>query len=352
MILSPRAARALRLGYTLAVVLAVSGCAGGYEVGRRPDARAAAPVTPTPISWFAPRLPGDLDDLERWRRSVGPPVVLAGTASSQPSDRLVVANWNVHVGGGDIPRLVADLRRQHGAGTPLVLLIQEAYRAGPEVPAEARADASFASLIRGLRRDGGREEIEGVARALGLHAYYVPSMRNGAPLSSDEDRGNAILSTLPLSRLSAIELPFERQRRVAIAATVEGLDAEGRPWALRVVSAHLDNMAGARRLWAVGGELGRTRQARGLVSALATDPAVVLGADMNTLFGFRDAAYTETVRAFPDTYVSDPRATFFGMLRLDHLFFRLDDGWRASFRRADDNYGSDHMPLIGVVEVR
>ena len=351
MIVTLRALRTLRLALALTAVLALNGCAGGYEISHRSEARSAPPVTPTPISWFAPKLPGDLADLERWRRSVGPPVVLEAAASSQPSDRLVVANWNVHVGGGDIARLVADLRRQHGPATPLVLLIQEAYRAGPEVPADARADATFAALIRGLRQDGAREEIEEVAGALGLHAYYVPSMRNGAPLSSDEDRGNAILSTLPLSDLTAIELPFERQRRVAIAATVNGLDAGGGHWTLRVVSAHLDNMAGARRLWAVGGELGRTRQARGLVSALAGEPAVVLGADLNTLFGFRDAAYTETARAFPDTHVSDRRATFFGMLRLDHLFFRLDDGWRASFRRADDNYGSDHMPLIGVVEI-
>jgi hypothetical protein len=48
--------------------------------------------------------------------------------------------------------------------------------------------------------------------------------------------------------------------------------------------------------------------------------------------------------------VSDRRATFQGMLRLDHLFFRLQDGWTGSFRRGDDSYGSDHYPLIGTIE--
>ena len=45
-------------------------------------------------------------------------------------------------------------------------------------------------------------------------------MRNGRPPQTDEDRGNAILSTEPLADLTAIELPFEQQRRVAVAATL------------------------------------------------------------------------------------------------------------------------------------
>jgi endonuclease/exonuclease/phosphatase (EEP) superfamily protein YafD len=118
---------------------------------------------------------------------------------------------------------------------------------------------------------------------------------------------------------------------------------------VRLVSAHLDNMSGPGRLWIAGGEFGRMRQARGLLAALSGDRAVVLGADMNTLFGFRDRAYVEALRAFPDTRVTDRRPTFGRLLRLDHLFFRLTDGWTASFRRAEDNYGSDHHPLIGTI---
>ena len=206
-------------------------------------------------------------------------------------------------------------------------------------------------MIRALRPDGSREEIESVAERLGLHAYYVPSMRNGAPAASAEDRGNAILSTLPLTDLTAIELPFERQRRVAVAAAVAGVTSTGAPWKVRVVSAHLDNMVGARRLWIAGGEFGRTRQARGLVSALQVqgDDPLVLGADLNSWFGFQDGAYRTAAEAFPETPVTDRRATFHGMLRLDHLFFRLDEGWRAQFARADNAFGSDHYPLLGEI---
>jgi endonuclease/exonuclease/phosphatase family metal-dependent hydrolase len=294
-------------------------------------------------------MPGDLAALARWRRSVGPPVVVTAAPLEPRSNHLVVVNWNTHVGGGDIDRLFSEVSRGAGPDTPLVFLLQEAYREGPEVPRVLDRHASFAGLIRSTRREGTREEIETVATSLGLHAYYVPSMRNGGP-PSDEDRGNAILSTVPLQDLSAIELPFERQRRVAVAATVRGRTLDGRPWSLRVLSAHLDNMPGWRRLWVAGAELGRLRQVRGLLAAVDGERPLVLGADLNTWFGFRDSAYLAVARALPQGDVIDRRATFRGLLRLDHLFFRLDPGWRATSRRADDDYGSDHYPLIGTIE--
>ena len=339
---SSRLICALALGLSL-----VTGCTGGHSMTRGEHAGTGALPA---IAWLGPDQTADRTSLHSWRQSVGPPVVFASDAvASAPADRLVIVNWNMHVGGGDFERLARDVRRQAGADVPVVFLIQEAYRDGPEVPAELAGTASFASLIRSLRPDGSREEIEIVARRLGLHAYYVPSMRNGGPGTSAEDRGNAILSSMPLGELGAIELPFERQRRVAVAATVTGATRTGSSWRLRLVSAHLDNMVGARRLWIAGGEFGRTRQARGLVSALADEKTLVLGGDLNTWFGFRDAAYRTAAAAFPQTRVSDRRATFHGVLRLDHLFFRLDAGWTAEFRRADDAYGSDHFPLIGEI---
>jgi endonuclease/exonuclease/phosphatase family metal-dependent hydrolase len=276
-------------------------------------------------------------------------VVVTAASLERRSNHLVVVNWNTHVGGGDIGRLFSEVARSAGPDIPLVFLLQEAYREGPEVPHVLDRHASFAGLIRSARHEGTREEIETVATSLGLHAYYVPSMRNGGP-PSDEDRGNAILSTVPLHDLSAIELPFERQRRVAVAATVRGRTLDGKPWSLRVLSAHLDNMSGWRRLWVAGGELGRLRQVRGLLAAVDGDRPLVLGADLNTWFGFRDSAYLAAARALPEGNDIDRRATFRGLLRLDHLFFRLNPGWRATSRRAEDNYGSDHYPLIGTIE--
>jgi endonuclease/exonuclease/phosphatase family metal-dependent hydrolase len=331
-------------------LLTLNACAGRSAVIHHEmvELRNVAPA----VRWLAPELSSDRASLDNWRLSVGPPVVVAPASTpTAPADRLVVVNWNMHVGGGDIGGMLDDVRRLNGPAVPIVFLLQEAYREGPEVPVRLDRRASFASMIRSLRADGTREEIQWAARRFGLHAYYVPSMRNGGPSASAEDRGNAILSTLPLSDLTAIELPFERQRRVAVAATVSGITSGGSPWKLRVVSAHLDNMVGARRLWIAGGEFGRTRQARGLVSALRDEGPLVLGADLNSWFGFQDAAYRTAAAAFPMTNVTDRRATFHGMLRLDHLFFRLDDGWQAKFSRAEKTYGSDHFPLIGEVRL-
>jgi endonuclease/exonuclease/phosphatase family metal-dependent hydrolase len=336
----------------LITLIAAYGCVGGHALAVRP-ASDGKTWNAHEVSWFGPVVPADVARLARWQRAVGPPVVVRASLDDAPSDELVVVSWNIHVGGGDVARLFTELRRQTGDNVPVVMLLQEAYRDGPEVPRSLDPATTFASLIRGLRRDGTREELEAIAGTLGLHACYVPSMRNGSPLTSDEDRGNAILSTVPLHDLTAIELPFERQRRVAVAATINGHRLDGNPWRVRLVSAHLDNMSGARRLWIAGSELGRTRQARGLVAALdgetADETALVVGADLNTFFGFADSAYREAARAFPQTRVTDRRPTFGGFLRLDHLFFRLADDWTASFRRADDNYGSDHYPLVGIV---
>src|SRR5690349_6313742 len=110
----------------------LSGCVGSHSMARR---EVAVTETATPgVSWMGPDLNDDRASLNSWRRSVGPPVVIAAppapTAAS--SDRLVVVNWNMHVGGGDIERLFADVRREAGPALPVVLLLQEAYREGPE----------------------------------------------------------------------------------------------------------------------------------------------------------------------------------------------------------------------------
>ena len=33
----------------------------------------------------------------------------------------------------------------------------------------------------------------------------------------------------------------------------------------------------------------------------------------------------------------------------DYLLFRLPPGWHCEYRRLDDNFGSDHYPLVGTV---
>lgn len=281
---------------------------------------------------------------------MGPPVVRAsGARDAAAASSLIVVSWNIAIGEGDVSEALADIRAAH-PGAPFVLLIQEAFREGPEVPRRARGDLRFASRL-GDDDEHERVEIEAVAERERLNLYYVPSMRNGGPAVSDEDRGNAILSTLPLSDLTAIELPFERQRRVAIAATVSGRTPDGRPWRLRVVSVHLDNMMGARRGWIFGSEFARVRQARAILEHVQDDEAVVLAGDFNTWFGFREQTTSEIARAFPESDLHDRRPTFAGILRLDHLFYRLPEGWRGHVRRADARYGSDHHPLVATIAI-
>jgi endonuclease/exonuclease/phosphatase family metal-dependent hydrolase len=171
-------------------------------------------------------------------------------------------------------------------------------------------------------------------------------MRNGAPGRTDEDRGNAILSTVPLRDVTAIELPLERQRRVAIAGTVDVRLRDGRDVPVTIVDTHFTNMV-LHHLWLFS-EAGRTRQAVALAAALPREGSLVIGGDFNAWFGFRDAAYRELAKLAHAPETLDRRASF-GPLRLDHLLVRLPPGWHTTLRRADDRYGSDHHPLVAVV---
>jgi endonuclease/exonuclease/phosphatase family metal-dependent hydrolase len=233
-------------------------------------------------------------------------------------------------------------------GGPIVLLLQEVYRSGPEVPVNLDRGASFARYLGGAASGRSAREIKAVADALGLGVFYVPSMRNGGTRSSPEDRGNAILSNMPLTDPFAVELPFEHQRRVAVGATLRGATTAGAPWQLRVVCVHLLSTGGVKHAWLVT-EYHRARQARSLTALLNDDVPTILAGDFNTWFGFSDQTYVETARAFPDTRVVDRGPTFRGLARLDHVFFRLQRGWQAEFRRAASRFASDHAPLLGHV---
>jgi endonuclease/exonuclease/phosphatase (EEP) superfamily protein YafD len=217
---------------------------------------------------------------------------------------LAVATWNTNAGRGDLSRLIADLRSGRLTGTAprdIVVLLQEA---------------------------SGREQTT-------LFSYFTPVRLDG--------RGNAILSTRPLLEPRAIALPAVRQPRGAVAAAIE---VGGRR--LFVASAHLEN----RMSWLKGGPLNdaaRGRQAEALVRALPAGEAGILGGDMNSWLREREPAWRAFMRRFDDTPRSRLRATFRDRAALDHLFFDLPQGWRASRRVLEDDYGSDHHPVVGVI---
>ena len=166
-----------------------------------------------------------------------------------------------------------------------------AARGARHAPSRGDAAAPPAHPRRGIVDD---------ARRLGLALYYSPSMRNGAPAETDEDRGNAILSTEPLSDLAAIELPFERQRRVAAAATVHAArPGDGQPRAIRARQrAPREHRVGPP---AAGARPGTAAPpGAGAARVMPPDAPLLVGGDFNTWFGYPDRTYKAMAAAVPD----------------------------------------------------
>jgi endonuclease/exonuclease/phosphatase family metal-dependent hydrolase len=319
---------------------------------------------PVSVQWEGPNTPTDRAELDLWCRAVGPPESYRPSRSPPGltvAGELAFVAWNTNVGRADLGALIQDLKAGHLTGVPethFILLLQEAFRAGDPVPAMVSDGARSAERIGGEVPDRHLRDIRSFAHAEGLHLFYAPSMRNGHPGHPDqarggpEDRGNAIVSTLPLSDLQIVELPVQKQRRVVVAATVRGNRPDGRPWQLRVASVHLDHVSSWGRFHRSFGA-GRADHARILVETFAQEPRMVLGGDLNTWFRGSEEEAVRILRVhFPGP--SDPpdaptlNAPLFPLNRLvDHLFFRLGDDWVGDYTVAGHRYGSDHRPLVG-----
>jgi endonuclease/exonuclease/phosphatase family metal-dependent hydrolase len=166
-----------------------------------------------------------------------------------------------------------------------------------------------------------------------------------------EDRGNAILSTLPLDRITAIDLPFEGGRKVAVAASVS-VPASGGPLRLDLTTVHLDVASTLVRTLTTGNQT-RARQARGMLDGQEvggfTGHAAVVGGDFNTWVS-RDASLKAVAAVFPDSPPVGPEGTR-GPFPADHVFFRSDRGRRLtlvpdSYTIVENAYGSDHKARL------
>lgn len=307
------------------------------------------------IEWIRPDSPRERARLDAWRLGVGDELFHGPSQSARRpvAEEVAVVVWNTHVGAADVAAFVSDLERGLlTGGAPVehyLLLLQEVHRGGSSVP-QRLGTARAAARIHGTPPSGLRADLCLLARERGLHLLYVPSMRNGRePVTeSPEDRGNAILSTLPLSRPRAFELPFERQRRVAIGARVAIPSRSGVTEELDVVNLHLDPRSEALRAHRSFGA-GRERQVAWLLDVLGGNGdgdghgPVVLGGDFNTWApGRAEAALTRMRSRFTQAELAGT-----GRLRLDHIFFDVPREWRARFSLHPSAYGSDHRPIIG-----
>jgi endonuclease/exonuclease/phosphatase family metal-dependent hydrolase len=297
------------------------------------------------VQWLAPDDARERARLDEWCAGVGVPAAHDIIATAAPEvvamQDITFVSWNVHVGSGDIRAFVNDLKNgAHTRGRAVrdfVLMLQEAVRTADVPP--LIAGAAGAARIPAHAAVNPIDIVE-ISRELGLSLIYVPSMRNGSsPREPHEDRGSAILSTLPLSRPVAIELPGERQRRVVIVAQAASVS---------VAVVHLDALGAARRLRLFWTPWMREVQVRAMMTSLPAGPLVV-GADLNTWHG-RDEKAARTLRdLFRATPLSIDREGL-GLRVLDYMFFRAETGRRAHYRQLTNRYGSDHRPLVGWVE--
>jgi endonuclease/exonuclease/phosphatase family metal-dependent hydrolase len=294
------------------------------------------------LTWM--RWSDDRQVLDLWCHSVGRPVLEPRSPEPGDVNGMRILSWNVHVGAGRLeellPRLLEDAS---DAKMGLTILLQETFRTGDAIPESYPATLRVPRAIRPRRPT---MDVRDIADRFGLSVAYVPSMRNGAAtgLMEREDRGNAILSTEPLTDVRAIELPFGKQRRVAVSALISPRGGDPAR-TIRVVSTHFDT----------NGE--RVAQAAALSERLTflTDVPLFVGGDLNSRGGDQDDAVLALTSRFPLASCGTGRTNRWP-LRLDVLFpiGRLDYMFAATERgdivRSCEThrhaYGSDHLPLL------
>ncbi len=379
-----RAAGVCAAGF-MALLSAACATSAGMQLGPAdrgcPDRAVAAPGAA--ITWYGPAGPSDGKSNERWCETVGSsvlePLPSASFPSPGPADSLAVVAWNILIGGGNVPLFLEEVLGYdcHPTSPELeagfshfVLLIQEAHRRSEAIP-DVPETFKFPPRIVPESPPEGWPDIVELARDCGLALFYVPSARNGPQTIGDEreDKGNAILSTLPLMDLLAIELPFEAGRKVVAAATIAGASGTR----LRVASVHLDVASTLYRTLTTA-NTARLRQAVGLIEALALIEtggvtsgivsvgsgetacgalpgtiATVAAGDFNT-WSAGESAVDQMRVCFPDSPPWDGTPTY-GSFPTDFIFFRHAEDGRVTYmdgsqRRIEKRYGSDHQARI------
>lgn len=292
---------------------------------------------------------------DAWAAGVGDVRIETSVPKGRSAEgRVALVSWNIAVGEGDLEGFVVDLlagRLTDGEPpSDFILLLQEAHRRDGSVPATLPADAEYADrlpddvqVLAPLH-----EVVAGLAVTISrpLDLIYVPSMRNGqvGVGAAPEDRGNAIVSTLPLEDPLAIDLPIF-QRRTAVSAVVAAGRSDERSDCLRATSVHFDVFTADVAMLSH-----RQRQASAVVQGLEQtgERRQLIGGDLNSVRGDL-ADFVERVAEFaPDGQCPDA-PTHSGRVdtALDHMFSR---GFDLACIVTPDTYGSDHLGIIDVVD--
>jgi endonuclease/exonuclease/phosphatase family metal-dependent hydrolase len=368
------------------VAALAAACVSSHDIVPAPSmARACPDTVGSGVAWYFPARSGDNDQLERWCLAVGPVVAdtlpAANFGELDAGDSLSVAVWNTDAGAGD---LLAFLEREVGlqcaaeastlrAGAPhAVILIQEALRRSNDIPDVPKSRVT-PPPVKEESRPTPRLDVVEVAERCGLSLLYAPAARNDwRPRDGKrEDKGNAILATVPLSDPIVMELPFEAARRVVPLVTVRSAAGDS----LRVATVHLITTPPPARALLTGGS-SRQRQALGLLRGLevierdrgGNTPAdageqdrrswamtTIIAGDLNT-WSNRETALRDLRAQFPESPAPLAEPTR-GPFPTDHLLVRLGAGTHArlrdgSYRRVDDPYYSDHHPIVAVLLFR
>jgi len=355
------------MSWAVGAVTLVSGCASSHAMQQNPEdgsCPARYVASPNVLTWSGPTETRDIEQNNVWCRTVGRPVFRAlpplRLEEANRVDSVAVLTWNINLSGGDLVAFLAeelrftcdadergDQRVDRELPFHFVILLQEVYRLSPTLP-EVPPGPTMPWRIDSDPPPGGRLDIVEVAERCGLALLYVPSARNGPTEQGrqPEDKGQAILSTLPLTDLVAIELPFEASRKIAVVATIRGPDDEP----VRVVTLHLDLSSTLARTL-VSGNGTRLRQALGMTEALDSleSSVTIVGGDFNT-WSPGESVLKRMALHFPDSPPWDGRPTR-GSFPTDHILYRtLPESQielvEGSYRSFDRTYGSDHAGRI------
>ena len=208
----------------------------------------------------------------------------------------------------------------------------------------ARFDADIIALQEvdaGRTRSRSEDQLEIIARELGMHAVFCPAVKRG-----EELYGHGLLSRFPMRVVRRDHLPAGRsagrEPRAAVWAAVE---CEGRT--VNVISTHL-GLGGDER-WVQVNEL----LAAGWVGGLNGKDPVILCGDLNLHPGSRGyrrlAAALRDVQAHAPQHVA--RRTFpaiYPVRCLDYVFVSEHFGVRSVMvpRDALTLVTSDHLPVV------